>query len=160
MPELVYFSNETRLFEMADRLFSEVEARLRVLLPQSEILHVGSTAVRGSMTKGDLDVAVRIEQGGFRDAEEVLAQEYDRNTGSERTDDFAAFVGESTVPELGIQLVAVGGSADTFHIWVQQLLDDPTLRRKYDELKLGFDGLPMQEYRSAKSAFIAKHIQQ
>ena len=159
MPETVQFSNDERMFKLAERLYGAVAERLRRLLPQADIRHVGGTAIPGSLTKGDLDVVVRVQPNDFASAEELLAKEFARNTGSDRTDDFSAFVGESTVPELGIQLVAVGGSADTFHVWVQQLLDDPTLRRKYDELKRSFDGLAMEEYRTAKSAFIEKHVQ-
>lgn len=158
MAEIVRFSNDDRVFEMADRLYAAVEGKLRRLLREADVRHVGSTAVPGSMTKGDLDVVVRVQSSDFRAAEEVLAQEFDRNAGSERTNEFAAFMDASTVPNLGIQLVAVGGAADTFHVWVEQLLNDPALLQRYDELKLGFEGRNMEAYRSAKTAFIAKHI--
>jgi GrpB-like predicted nucleotidyltransferase (UPF0157 family) len=158
MSETVRFSNDERVFKAAERLYGAIEGQLRRLLPQADIRHVGSTAVPGSMTKGDLDVVVRVQPADFKLSEELLGAKFDRNTGSERTHDFSAFKDDSATPDLGIQLVAVGGPADNFHIWVQQLLDDPTLRRQYDELKLKFEGRDMEEYRLVKSDFITRNI--
>ncbi len=49
-------------------------AGLRVLLPEAELDHIGATAVPGALTKGDLDILVRVSPPAFPAAVEVLKQ--------------------------------------------------------------------------------------
>ncbi|MGW8368596.1 MAG: GrpB family protein [Gammaproteobacteria bacterium] len=158
MTEIVHFSNSWQLFTAAERLYESIEAELTRLLPWAEVHHIGSTAVPGSMTKGDLDVVVRVHATEFRRSEEFLAAHYARNEGSDRTDDFAAFMDDGTQPELGIQLVVSGSPSDVFNAWLEQLLNDPELRCDYDDLKMRYEGCDMEEYRAAKAAFIAERL--
>lgn len=157
MAQLVYFSNFPEIFEAAERLFDRVCQRIGATLPSAEVRHVGSTAIPGSLTKGDLDVLVRVPPGDFEKADRLLAEMYSRNMGSVRTATFSAFMDESTSPELGVQLVVDGSEFDTFVQWVRRLNSDSALLAAYDELKARHDGKSMTEYRAAKSAFIARH---
>lgn len=48
----------------AETLFRMVASELAAVLPSSaEVLHIGATAVPGCLTKGDLDIAVRVRPG-------------------------------------------------------------------------------------------------
>lgn len=139
----------------AERLFARVESELRAVLPTgADIRHVGATAVLGCLTKGDLDIVVRIEADAFADADRVLAERFARNAGSKRTDTFAAFEEAHAVPHLGIQLTVKGGADDCFHLLTDALNEDPALVDAYNALKMRFNGQPMEAYREAKSAFI------
>jgi GrpB-like predicted nucleotidyltransferase (UPF0157 family) len=154
----VHFSNSPEVFEAAERLFSEVASRIREMLPHAEIEHIGSTAVRGSLTKGDLDVLVRVSGDDFRESDCALEAIFRRNEGSDKRETFSAFLDSSTSPELGVQLVVAGTEFDTFSYWVEQLTSDRKLRAAYNDLKARYNGKDMNEYREAKSEFIAKHI--
>lgn len=159
MSDVVHFSSAPEVFAKANALFEEVAAELRALLPYADIQHVGSTAVPGSCTKGDLDIVVRVERERFAVAEQVLAARFEPNTGSTGSEVFAAFLDSSTDPDLGVQLVVVGTNDDNdFVKWREQLRCDPVLRAKYDELKQRFEGKSMDRYREEKSEFIAKHL--
>ena len=79
MSSVVRFSNAPDVFAEADALFLEVEAQLRSAIPYAEIHHVGSTAIPGSFTKGDLDVLVRVPRSLFSAAEATLAEIFERN---------------------------------------------------------------------------------
>ena len=137
-------------------LFASVTRDLAPLLPDSaEMLHVGATAVPGCLTKGDLDVVVRVDAGDFSPVEAGLAARFARNHGSLRTPDFAAFADNATVPALGIQLTVRQGRFDVFHRFVAALIADPALVARYNALKIAYDGGPMGAYRVAKDAFIA-----
>lgn len=139
----------------AARLFERVRVELEQALPAScEVLHVGATAIVGCLTKGDLDVVVRCEPADFDKADEVLAERFDRNSGSARTVDFSAFEDKGTLPELGVQLTAKGGRLDIFHLFAAALGRDQRLVDRYNELKRSYDGQPMDVYRTAKSAFV------
>lgn len=158
MNEIVRFTNAWQVFAAAERLYSKIESTLTRLLPWAEVSHVGSTAVPGSMTKGDLDVVVRVHESEFERSEQLLSIHYARNEGSDRTEDFAAFMDDTTMPELGIQLVVAGSSSDVFNIWLEQLLGDLQLRQEYDDLKMQYEGCDMEAYRHAKASFIAERL--
>lgn len=141
----------------ADRLFAAVRRDLVARLPPSaEVLHVGATAIPGCLTKGDLDIAVRVEAADFAAAEAGLAGAFGRNAGSARTDGFAAFEDARRTPHLGIQLTVKGGALDGFHRFAEALRADPALLRRYNDLKRAHHDGPMAPYRAAKDAFVAE----
>ncbi|SFL29819.1 GrpB family protein [Methylobacterium pseudosasicola] len=140
----------------ADRLFAVVRVALKpVLPPATEILHVGATAIPGCLTKGDLDLVVRVDGPAFAEAESRLAARFTRNAGSVRTDDFAAFTDAGRTPHLGIQLTVKGGPLDVFHLFAAALRADPERVVRYNALKRAHHDQPMTLYRAAKDAFIA-----
>ena len=147
--------------DAAEALFATVAAELKAVLPASaEILHIGATAVPGCLTKGDLDITVRVTQSDFAAADALLAKRFGRNTGSVRTESFTAFEKPDCSPHLGVQLVAKGDELDVFHQFAEALRQDPDLVRRYNELKLRFDGQPMADYRAAKDAFVRRVLSQ
>ena len=135
--------------------FARLIPDLSAILPAgADILHVGATAVPGCLTKGDLDVAVRVPDEDFEIAEAALSARFPRNHGSVQTMDFAAFEMRGANPETGIQLAVIGGPFDHFHVFGPALLAHPALLEGYNELKTMFDGQPMETYRAAKALFI------
>src|SRR5688572_2454533 len=99
--ERVTFVEESQIRGQVQRAFRRYRRRLQRLLPRAEILHVGSTAVPGSLTKGDLDIQVRVEREAFRETRRTLAQHFARNTGSTATSSFASFQDDGATPKLG-----------------------------------------------------------
>lgn len=139
----------------ADRLYERVASQLTGVLPPSvNIQHIGATAIAGCLTKGDLDIVVRVPTQDFGRADKVLAARFARNVGSKRTESFSSFEDDATVPHLGIQLTVVGSQDDCFHLFVNALRQDRELVAQYNVLKQKFDGQPMDVYRAAKSAFV------
>lgn len=136
-------------------LAARVRRRLRPGLPAlADIWHVGATAVPDCLTKGDLDLVVRVDASDFAGAETYLAGLFRRNDASVHTREFAAFTDEACVPPLGIQLTVRGGPFDVFHQFAAILRANPSLVARYNALKTRFDGRPMDAYRIAKVAFI------
>src|SRR5258708_1816260 len=60
MGERVFFAEVGQVKARADALFAKVDARVRSLLPSALVEHVGSTSLPDGLTKGDLDVQVRV----------------------------------------------------------------------------------------------------
>jgi GrpB-like predicted nucleotidyltransferase (UPF0157 family) len=89
-------------------------------------------------------------------ADEGLARQFGRNLGSARSASFSAFEDSTTSPHLGIQLTAIDGPQDFFHLFVEVLKKDAALVAQYNALKQKFNGRPMDDYRSAKDDFVAK----
>lgn len=143
----------------ANGLFAKMLAALRQWLPgPADIRHIGATAVPGCLTKGDLDIVVRVNREDFAASEAAMAQHLDRNLGSVRMDTFAAFEDTTCAPPLGIQLTAIDGPFDDFHTFVEALQRDPSLVAAYNALKSKFAGRPMDDYRAAKDAFVERVI--
>ena len=139
----------------AAALFARVAGEIGPLLPPSaEIVHIGATAIPGCLTKGDLDIVVRIDAAEFAAAEAVLANRLARNTGSAHTAAFAAFEDAHRSPHLGIQLAARGGPFDHFHRFAAVLRADPVFVRQYNRLKRAHENRPMSVYRAAKDTFV------
>jgi GrpB-like predicted nucleotidyltransferase (UPF0157 family) len=152
----VRFHSYEQVRERAEEAFRVHHARLFSLLPYADIQHVGSTAIPGARTKGDLDIQVRVPPERFAQAEAVLAEHYARNEGNERTSEFASFQDETLEVPLGIQLTAMGGSCDFFARARDLLRADAKLLAEYDALKARWDGKPMDAYREEKGAFFEK----
>ena len=143
--------------EKAQGLFERVRNSLAPLLPSdADIRHIGATAVSGCLTKGDLDIVIRVPNKAFRQADALLARHFARNDGSIRTASFSAFEDESTDPHLGIQLTMVSGPHDFFHLFVEALRRSPDLVSEYNTLKLHHEGSDMAIYRAAKDAFVER----
>ena len=154
--ERVYFAPETECREAVERLFAEVAERLRSLLPNAGIQHVGSTAIPGSLTKGDLDVQVRVHESDYAAAKEKLLAVYSINPGGFASDDATSFQSHDSEPSLGVHLTVIGGPADMQWRFRDLLIQSPDLLAEYDRLKRAFHGASMERYREAKSKFVAR----
>ncbi|MCP2680285.1 GrpB family protein [Maricaulaceae bacterium NA33B04] len=120
--------------------------------------HVGATSVPGALTKGDLDIAVRVPEEAFAATRDSLDQTHTQNLKSVRNERFAAYEAEGFACPVGVQLVVKGSRLDVFETYRRMLIDNPVLLAAYNDLKQRFDGLPMDEYRAAKSRFITEQL--
>ncbi|MFP7474194.1 GrpB family protein [Niallia taxi] len=156
---------QVKIFESS--LFSsDVEKTLLVhkkiikeYLPEADVQHVGSTAIPKSLTKGDLDIQVRVSYQHFSRAVQILSFLYESNNGSVKTEFFRAFKKDSTIPPLGIQLTVIGSEYDFFWKFRDILLHNEAYRIEYDNLKREFEGKEMDEYRNQKNIFFQKLMQ-
>ena len=95
--ERVHFMKQEQFRQKVERLFEEEKKRIQSLLREADIEHIGSTAIPNSLTKGDLDIQVRIPAELFPMAVDSLSKVYETNEGSTRTDTFAAFKDNSLI---------------------------------------------------------------
>lgn len=152
--EIVHFKRGEAFIAKAEKRFAAIKSEILAILPGADVEHVGSTAVPGSLTKGDLDVQVRVAPEHFPLAVETLSRRYAVNDGSISTDTFRAFTDELSDPPLGIQLTVRGSEYDFFWKVRDVLLMNEQYRRDYDALKLAYEGKDMDDYRAAKNRFM------
>lgn len=150
------FINTEKLADVTERAYAEHKEIIRRVLPEADIQHVGSTAIPNSLTKGDLDIQVRVKVQHFPKAVEELSNLYDTNEGSVKTGDFRAFEDNSETPSLGVQLTVIGSEFDFFWKFRDVLIMNDDYRVEYDILKRKFGGRDMEEYRDAKDVFFEK----
>lgn len=153
--ETVTFRRSDKIQEQAEQLFIEQKEKLVHLIPGADVQHIGGTAVPGLLTKGDLDINVRVDKETFPLAVEALRKLYVVNQPENWTDAFASFKDDTSfVLPLGIQVTVVGSPEDHFIKHRDAFLRDSTLVKKFNDLKRKFDGRDMASYRSAKAKFL------
>ncbi|MEZ4316870.1 MAG: FAD-dependent oxidoreductase [Myxococcota bacterium] len=128
-------------------------ARLAALVPDAEVLEVGSTAIPGCIGKGDLDVLVRAPAARFEAVRAALDAVFPRNPHQLSNAEYQGYTVPSEL-DVAIQCTVKGGPYDDFEPFLVALRGDPGLVRDYDALKRQWNGQPMDAYRAAKSAFI------
>jgi GrpB-like predicted nucleotidyltransferase (UPF0157 family) len=156
---LVRFTSEKKIRAKVLATFEKHRRKIRKLLPRSEIHHIGSTAISGALTKGDLDILVRVARAQFPKADSALAAHYRRNRTSWRNKSFSSFKDDEADPPLGIQLTVRGGATDIFTQFRDALVKNPLLVAAYNQLKLECEGHYMTHYRQKKTRFIEKVIE-
>ena len=126
------------------------------LVPDADVEHVGATAVPGALTKGDVDVLVRVRETAFQTAIAILARRYAIHQPHNWTPTLASFKVPDTVErEVGIQLVVEGSDADGFFLpFRDALINSPALLAEYNQLKQRLDGLDYEHYTEQKGEFI------
>jgi GrpB-like predicted nucleotidyltransferase (UPF0157 family) len=157
--ETVHFAPEQHFREAVSELFQRVRSHLETLVPSADVQHVGSTAIPGSLTKGDLDVQVRVPYSEYEAAKEKLSRVYGINTGGFASHDAISFEDLGGQHSLGIHLTVIGGTADIQWKFRDALVASAVLRERYDQLKRKFEGRSMESYREAKAEFVSRVLE-
>jgi GrpB-like predicted nucleotidyltransferase (UPF0157 family) len=138
--------------------FEEHRRRIVARVPRADARHIGGTSLSGALTKGDLDVQVRVPRRHFREAVAELRQIYSVSHSELWSNEFATFVSPSaSLPEdTGISIVVIGSRFDRngAYVW-SRLASDPELLRKYNALKARHSRKPRSDYEADKDAFFA-----
>ncbi|MFX3635133.1 MAG: GrpB family protein [Candidatus Pristimantibacillus sp.] len=143
--EIVYFNEQSNFHVKAERLFLTHKQRIEELIPGADVQHVGSTAIPDSLTKGDLDIQVRVPADQFKQAIQALSSCYERNDGSDETDCFRAYKDDATDPPLGVQLTIIHSEMDFFWKFRDVLNGNKSYRDQYDKLKQQYNGADMED---------------
>ena len=150
----------------ADELLSQVEpilsrlfARIEAVFPGAELHHIGSTAIPGSVTKGDIDILFRVAQSQFGPAWDLLQRHSQIKQSVNWTPHFASFGDDDTygIP-VGLQLVAKDSESDFFLFQRDYLLAHPEAVEAYNRIKTAHAADGPDRYWKAKDEFFARII--
>lgn len=140
---------------LANRVYSELKEKLGFDLPAAQIEHIGSSAIPGCLSKGDLDIYVAVPALDFSNAiKKIESLGFNVKQNTERTEELCPFEGSGFPLDVGLQLVARGSKFEFFLTFRDVLLNDERLRDEYNRLKQRCSGFEADEYRKVKSAFI------
>lgn len=156
--ESVYFLNEELIRAEVEKIYHTQRSLILTSIVEADVQHVGSTAVPGSLTKGDLDIQVRVQPETFATASKVFSSIYDVNKESDCTECFMAFKKEGLQFDLGIQLSVIHSPYDIFWKIRDFFLKHKEWNVRYNALKTSFQNKNMSDYRSAKNAFFERLI--
>lgn len=110
--ERVTFRDVAAVRPIADREFTRLEAVIKALLPDACIEHVGGTALPHGITKGDLDIQVRVGADALRVAKAVLGRAFAPDPDNVWGDGAASFRIDAAGIPTGIHLTEIGGAFD------------------------------------------------
>lgn len=153
--KIVHFRPMEDIRHIADAEFEKRKQQLLELMPYADVQHVGSTSIPGALTKGDLDIQVRVAEGEFEAAKALLRKYFRPNHEYEIwSESFASFEDYDNIDiPLGIQLTIKDSVYDEFHLVRELFRSSPELLERYNELKRSVDGRPYSEYRKRTRDF-------
>ena len=130
------------------RILAAVQARLAPQLPPHELTLTGGSSVPGALTKGDVDLHLRVAPEDFAPTVGVLRGLYPVVHPEIWQDTLATFAVPAELPT-GLAVTPVGSEHDVrFRRTWQLLAAHPDRLAEYNAVKLGGG-----DYEAAKSAF-------
>lgn len=140
--------------EKAEAIVAQLRGALLALVPGGELEHIGATSF-GGVTKGDVDVNLRVPGEDFAEAVETLRANYEIAQPENWAPGFASFNDYTHALDVGIQVTERDSERD-FLLYLRERLQDPSTREQYDALKREASPLGMTKYREAKHAFLQR----
>ena len=141
----------SEIYPIALKYFEHWQTIFEKEFPNSVFEHIGSTAIKGALTKGDIDFYLEVEASQHKQVINRLLElgfsikpdtHRDKNLCMVNNDDFA------------IQVVSKGSKYEFFKHFRDKIIHDPNSLKQYNALKLSAKNLSEEEYREIKSAFI------
>jgi RimJ/RimL family protein N-acetyltransferase/GrpB-like predicted nucleotidyltransferase (UPF0157 family) len=153
-PAAVRFRPLAELQDQVARLRERYRGQLAMLLPGADVQEFGATVIPGAVTKGDLDLLVRVPAEAFEASRGALGGSYAVHQLENWTPSFASFKAAAREPEVGIHIVIVDSPDDVLLRGSRDaLLGDPALLERYNALKREYEGADPDVYWRAKTAF-------
>ncbi|WP_028115617.1 GrpB family protein [Ferrimonas senticii] len=140
------------------RWFRHFKRQIAAILPQARIEHIGSSAIPGALSKGDLDIFIGLSQSEIDKAVPLLAAlGFAEKLETLRTQQLCML--EHIELPVALQLVANGSEFEFFLLFRDRLRANPQWLAQYNRLKQQCQQLSASEYRQRKSAFIQMVLQ-
>jgi hypothetical protein len=138
----------------AYRILAAVRAELTSVLPPHELVLTGGSSMPGVLTKGDVDLHLRVAPADFAAAVAALRTRYAVVHPEIWQPTLATFAVPAELPT-GIAVTPIGGEHDVrFRVSWERLARDPAAVAAYNAMKLDGDG----DYEARKSAFFDRLV--
>lgn len=145
--------NEADIRNAARAVVNKVTAEVLEILPHAQVEEIGSTAIAGSLTKGDIDLLVLVDEDKFGNSETLLTAQFAINEM-----DLLAYFQSYTLCrdgfDVGLQLTIANEANFKFVAFRNCLRSNPELVEQYNQIKLNAQHCTMDDYRLAKHQFI------
>jgi len=139
---------------VARRVVALFEREFADLLDDAEVHHIGATSLPAGHTKGDVDVNVRVDDARFPALVVSLAERLQVAQRENWSESFASFSADRYELPLGVQVTIIGSRDDFLLTLRDRMRADPSLLRRYDEVKLAAAAEGADEYWKAKDRLL------
>jgi len=148
----------------SDDLLPQVESilpllfqRVLAVLPDAECHHIGATAIPGAVTKGDIDILVRMSPVRFKASSRILGVHFEVKQAKNWTSSFASFGDDVSYGiQTGIQLVARDSESDFLVYLRDYLIEHPEALEAYNRIKIANAPLGPDCYWKEKDKFFTR----
>lgn len=139
----------------AEKIFQTVRTDVLRILPHARVEHVGSSAIPGALSKGDIDICVVVGEGLVSVAATSLMKlGYVEKLDTLRTKQLCMLVALRKDVEVALQVIEAGSQFEFFIKFRDALVAESTLVDEYNCVKKASAHLSDDAYREAKSLFI------
>ena len=139
------------------RLYEKIANELRQLVPNAKVDHIGASAIRGAISKGDLDIFVGVAKARIEYTISKLERKgYRVKPNTLRNESLCMLENDSYRYPVALQVVANGSRFEMFLAFRDVLRKSEALLREYNQKKYLCEGISEDCYRSRKSEFIEK----
>jgi GrpB-like predicted nucleotidyltransferase (UPF0157 family) len=120
-----------RMISQFERDFADVLA-----LAHAQVHHIGATSLSFGQTKGDVDVNVRVDEAQFPLTVTALGERLTMAQPENWSETFASFSAEGYELPLGVQVTVIDSNDDFLLALRDRMRADPSLLRRYNEIKV------------------------
>lgn len=153
----IILKNADELRPQVECILGHLSTRIKILAPDAEFHHIGATAIPGALTKGDLDVLLRVSPDRFPAIVESLKQQFQMKQTANWTPAFASF-GDDSGHDLpvGVQVAVKDSAADFLLFLRDHLIEHPNALAEYNRLKMANAERGPEGYWKAKDEFLSR----
>lgn len=136
-------------------VYEKVAVEVLRVLPSARVEHIGSSAIPGAVSKGDLDVFVGVDKVEFnRSIRELERNGFRVKSNTLRNESLCMLeIDEYELP-VALQVVENGSEFEMFLTFRDAVRRNENLLRAYNQLKLSCTEASETCYRERKRAFI------
>ncbi len=139
--------------ESGNETFSHIKELIESLTPAAEVIHIGGGSIPGALTKGDVDIQIRIDRTQFEEVVKSFGQVFQINNTELWSEDLAIFKSIYLQMKVDILVTVVGSRSDNCHKFKKLLLTREDILEEYNQMKASFQNQEMQDYKVAKAKF-------
>lgn len=142
------------------QLFNLYQKDVSTLLPFAKIEHIGSSAIPNAISKGDLDIYIEVMPDQFEFAiGQLKTLNFIEKQNTLRTHELCMLESLNN-DEVAFQIVVTDSIFTFFLTFRNKLTESPMLVNEYNQLKLMCSHLDQDQYRTIKSDFINRVLNQ
>lgn len=134
-------------------MFAKWKPIIESSIPDSRVEHIGSTAITGALTKGDVDLYEEVPARAHADAVSAI-QAFGFSVKQDTHRDSELCMLEKPDEGFALQVVARGSKYEFFLLFRDALNGDAELVQRYNQMKKNAIGSTPEHYRAQKSLFI------
>jgi GrpB-like predicted nucleotidyltransferase (UPF0157 family) len=139
---------------VARRVVAEFERDFATVLAHAQVHHIGATSLPFGHTKGDVDVNVRVDEAQFPVTVTAFRERLTPAQQVNWSESFASFSAEGYELPLGVQITSIGSPDDFLLELRDRMRADPSLLRRYDEIKVAAASAGGETYWKAKDRLL------
>ena len=138
-----------------NQIYQDLSIQIKNILPTADVEHIGSSAIQGALSKGDLDILVRVNRSEFEAAiTSIMNLGFKIKTDTLKDENLCMLITSQLSEDVAIQLITRNSQYEDFVKFRDILNQNQDLIIKYNQLKLESVGDSPDTYRSKKSKFI------